>query len=164
MQAGVWAPPPWDREPTGKSATERAMDGLEACPKGEVPVTRRSVEVRPQSGREAGLGHSTFLLESSVHTLCKTERLRAAHPCALSRSTAHPVHKPPTNCASLKKWIPDRVRDDVALTTRDDAIVSSAAGAIDLTAMEPNLNTCSAIAGRYLSVYNCRPRGCPRVY
>jgi hypothetical protein len=24
---------------------------------------------------------------------CKPERLRAAHPCALSRSTVHPVHK-----------------------------------------------------------------------
>ena len=37
------------------------MDGLEACPRGEVPVARRSVEVRPETGREAGLGHGTGL-------------------------------------------------------------------------------------------------------
>jgi len=41
-QAGMRVTSPWDREPTGMSAPERAMDGLEACPKGKLPVARRS--------------------------------------------------------------------------------------------------------------------------
>ena len=56
------------------------MDGLEACPKGEVPVARCSV--------------GADLIESEFDLPCKSDRLRAAHPCALSRSTAHPVHNP----------------------------------------------------------------------
>jgi hypothetical protein len=28
-----------------------------------------------------------------IDTPCKSDRLRAAHPCALSRSTVHPEHK-----------------------------------------------------------------------
>jgi len=56
------------------------MDGLEACPKGEAPVAWRSV------GAE--------LVESEFDMQFETERLRAAHPCAPSRSTAHPVHNP----------------------------------------------------------------------
>jgi len=32
-------------------------------------------------------------LQEQFDTPCKPENLRAALPCALSRSTAHPVHK-----------------------------------------------------------------------
>ena len=44
---------------------------------------------------------------SKVETPCETARLRAAHPCALSRSTAHPVHKktPSVNPAGFKKGL-----------------------------------------------------------
>jgi hypothetical protein len=49
---------------------------------------------------------STGLEESELDVPCKLERLRVAHPCALSRSTAHPVHKLPANCARLKDVAP----------------------------------------------------------
>jgi len=61
------------------SAPERPRDGLAACHRVEVPVARRSV--------------SAELIEMEFDMQCNPERLRAAHPCALSRSTAHPVHK-----------------------------------------------------------------------
>jgi len=49
------------------------MDVLAACLRGKVPVSRRSDGANP--------------VESPIDVLCKTERLRVALPCALSRST-----------------------------------------------------------------------------
>ena len=61
-QAGMWVPPPWDREPTGMSAPERPTDGLEACPKGEAPVARRSAGTGVEESVQGFAGSWVLLL------------------------------------------------------------------------------------------------------
>ena len=101
-QAGIWVPPTWDREPTGMLATERPREGLAACPRWEVPVSRRSAEVRPGTGREAGLGHSTafngfdqgftggwvYLLRHAASTSLYAH---PKHPCFVRSQEVHPT-------------------------------------------------------------------------
>ena len=61
------------------SAPKRPQGCACSASQGKLPVARRSV--------------SAELAESKFDMQCKPERLRVAHPCAHSRSTAHPVHK-----------------------------------------------------------------------
>ena len=80
---------------------------------GEVPVSRRSVEVRPGTGREAGLGHGTGLKEFSSRGFAGSwvYLLRHASRPSMARSgadvlSAHGLRRYtqlPANCASLEE-------------------------------------------------------------
>ena len=56
-------PPPWDREPTGRRRPSDPGMGLKRVPRGRYPCRGGSVEVRPGTGRKAGLGHGTGFKE-----------------------------------------------------------------------------------------------------
>ena len=82
------------------SATERPMDGFKACPRGEVPVSRRSVGTEFQEST----GDSQDVGGSSQDTL-------QVHPCKLFTNIPvggglgrNPQH--PANCANLKELVP----------------------------------------------------------
>jgi len=81
-------PPAWDREPTGKSATERPMDGLEACPKREVPVARRSVGSFLAGFDWGFAGSWMFLPRHAVNTSLYAH---PKHPCFVRSWEEHPT-------------------------------------------------------------------------